>query len=395
MGERIARLAGGLGAARDGADPGEPQAAGTGAHPLGRRQHRAREPAPDVSVGDLRAGAAPPRLRAPASSSCASRRQVRTGRCRCSPAATSRRSSIAKWLNADARVFIFDEPTRGIDVGAKAEIFRLIDQLVQKGAAVLMISSEQTEIVHVCDRAYVMREGRIVGELARDRADRSQHRAAGDAPVSARAASRRGSLARAHARRRDRARAADRGVRPGESELRHAVEPAEHPDAVDHPAAAGAADDAHHHDRRARPLDGRGADARLDRARHDGHRHRIDRARACGGARGRPRLRPAQRCARRAARHPALRRDARHARHRAGTVARRHRRAERRRHSARTAAGLWRDVRRRADPDLHRHRGLRGDPSAALSHALRHLHLRARRQPRGAEARRRVRPRRC
>ena len=75
---------------------------------------------------------------------------------------------IAKWLNAAARVFIFDEPTRGIDVGAKAEIFRLIDQLVQKGAGVLMISSEQTEIVHVCDRAYVMRAGRIVGALARD-----------------------------------------------------------------------------------------------------------------------------------------------------------------------------------------------------------------------------------
>jgi ribose transport system ATP-binding protein len=75
---------------------------------------------------------------------------------------------IAKWLNAAARVFIFDEPTRGIDVGAKAEIFRLIDQLVQKGAGVLMISSEQAEIVHVCDRAYVMRAGRIVGALARD-----------------------------------------------------------------------------------------------------------------------------------------------------------------------------------------------------------------------------------
>ncbi|MGA2893975.1 MAG: sugar ABC transporter ATP-binding protein [Xanthobacteraceae bacterium] len=75
---------------------------------------------------------------------------------------------IGKWLNAQARFFIFDEPTRGIDVGAKAEIFRLLDQLVHDGAAVLMISSEQIEIVHVCDRAYVMRSGRIVGELARD-----------------------------------------------------------------------------------------------------------------------------------------------------------------------------------------------------------------------------------
>jgi ribose transport system ATP-binding protein len=74
---------------------------------------------------------------------------------------------IGKWLAADARLFIFDEPTRGIDVGAKAEIFALIDQLVSQGAAVLMISSEQIEIVHVCDRAYVMREGRIAGELSR------------------------------------------------------------------------------------------------------------------------------------------------------------------------------------------------------------------------------------
>jgi len=74
---------------------------------------------------------------------------------------------IGKWLAAQSKLFIFDEPTRGIDVGAKAEIFALIDQLVQAGAAVLMISSDQPEIVHVCDRAYVMREGRIVGELSR------------------------------------------------------------------------------------------------------------------------------------------------------------------------------------------------------------------------------------
>lgn len=75
---------------------------------------------------------------------------------------------IGKWLEAGSRLFIFDEPTRGIDVGAKAEIFALIDRLVSEGRAVLMISSEQTEIIHVCDRAYVMREKRIVGELNRD-----------------------------------------------------------------------------------------------------------------------------------------------------------------------------------------------------------------------------------
>lgn len=76
---------------------------------------------------------------------------------------------IGKWLTADARLFIFDEPTRGIDVGAKAEIFALMYNLVENGAAILMISSELSEIVNICDRAYVMREGHIAGELSRDR----------------------------------------------------------------------------------------------------------------------------------------------------------------------------------------------------------------------------------
>ena len=74
---------------------------------------------------------------------------------------------IGKWLATEAKLFIFDEPTRGIDVGAKSEIFALIDRLVADGAAALMISSEQAEICHVCDRAYVMREGRIAGHLSR------------------------------------------------------------------------------------------------------------------------------------------------------------------------------------------------------------------------------------
>jgi ribose transport system ATP-binding protein len=74
---------------------------------------------------------------------------------------------IGKWLNAASRVFIFDEPTRGIDVGAKAEIFSLLDSLVAQGAAVLMVSSELPEIVAVCDRAYVMRDRMIVEELQR------------------------------------------------------------------------------------------------------------------------------------------------------------------------------------------------------------------------------------
>lgn len=75
---------------------------------------------------------------------------------------------IGKWLTAQSRFFIFDEPTRGIDVGAKLEIFQLLDGLVHDGAAVLMVSSEQNEIVRICDRTYVMRDGRIVAELGQE-----------------------------------------------------------------------------------------------------------------------------------------------------------------------------------------------------------------------------------
>jgi len=74
---------------------------------------------------------------------------------------------IGKWLNAGSRLFIFDEPTRGIDVGAKAELFQLMETLVHEGAAVLMISSELPEIVAVCDRAYVMRDRTLAGALSR------------------------------------------------------------------------------------------------------------------------------------------------------------------------------------------------------------------------------------
>jgi len=75
---------------------------------------------------------------------------------------------IGKWLVAGSRLFIFDEPTRGIDVGAKEEVFRLIDELVRRGCGVLMISSELGEVVRVCDRAYVMRNRTVAGEVQRD-----------------------------------------------------------------------------------------------------------------------------------------------------------------------------------------------------------------------------------
>src|SRR5690625_1682315 len=72
---------------------------------------------------------------------------------------------LSKWLCSDVRIFIFDEPTRGIDVGAKTEIYQLMNQLTARGAAIIMISSEMPEILGMSDRILVMRDGRIAGEL--------------------------------------------------------------------------------------------------------------------------------------------------------------------------------------------------------------------------------------
>lgn len=72
---------------------------------------------------------------------------------------------IAKWLTADSEILIFDEPTRGIDVGAKSEIYELMTQLVKEGKSIIMISSELTEILRMSDRIVVMCEGRKTGEL--------------------------------------------------------------------------------------------------------------------------------------------------------------------------------------------------------------------------------------
>jgi ribose transport system ATP-binding protein len=77
---------------------------------------------------------------------------------------------LAKWLFTQSRVLIFDEPTRGIDVGSKAEIYHLMLRLAAQGLAILMISSELPEILKMCDRILVMHEGRISGELRRDEA---------------------------------------------------------------------------------------------------------------------------------------------------------------------------------------------------------------------------------
>lgn len=76
--------------------------------------------------------------------------------------------AIAKWLDTKPRVLILDEPTRGVDVGAKREVYQLIRRLVEEGMACIVISSELPEIIGLCHRTLVMREGRLVGELVGD-----------------------------------------------------------------------------------------------------------------------------------------------------------------------------------------------------------------------------------
>ncbi|WP_187488977.1 sugar ABC transporter ATP-binding protein [Duffyella gerundensis] len=73
---------------------------------------------------------------------------------------------ISRWVSIGPRILILDEPTRGVDVGAKSEIYRMMNQMAEQGVAILMISSELPEVVGMSDRVYVMQEGQIAGELA-------------------------------------------------------------------------------------------------------------------------------------------------------------------------------------------------------------------------------------
>lgn len=76
--------------------------------------------------------------------------------------------ALAKWIAADCKCIVFDEPTRGVDVGAKTEIYKVINTLAEKGVAVIMISSEMPEVIGMCDRVMVMRNGKISGEISKD-----------------------------------------------------------------------------------------------------------------------------------------------------------------------------------------------------------------------------------
>ena len=78
---------------------------------------------------------------------------------------------VGKFLLTDIKLFLLDEPTRGIDVGAKAEIYALVGQLARNGTAFLLVSSELPELMAVCDRIYVLCDGRPTGEFTRDHFD--------------------------------------------------------------------------------------------------------------------------------------------------------------------------------------------------------------------------------
>ena len=74
---------------------------------------------------------------------------------------------VGRWLLCRPRVLLLDEPTRGVDVGARAEIYRVLARLASEGMAILMVTSDLRELVQISDRIVVMRAGRIVGELGR------------------------------------------------------------------------------------------------------------------------------------------------------------------------------------------------------------------------------------
>ena len=82
---------------------------------------------------------------------------------------------VARWLANDPDILIMDEPTRGIDVGAKHEIYEIMEDLAQQGKAIIMISSEMPELLGMSDRVYVMCDGHLRGEIT-DRAEMTQEK---------------------------------------------------------------------------------------------------------------------------------------------------------------------------------------------------------------------------
>ena len=75
---------------------------------------------------------------------------------------------MGRWLHLDAKIYVFEDPTAGVDVGAKAEIYRLFDVALQAGAAIIIVSTDFEEVAKVCHRALIFNRGRVVAELAAD-----------------------------------------------------------------------------------------------------------------------------------------------------------------------------------------------------------------------------------
>lgn len=78
---------------------------------------------------------------------------------------------LGKWIYTDPEILILDEPTRGIDIGAKNEIYNIINDLTEEGKSIIVISSELPELLGICDRIYTLSEGKITGEFNIDDAD--------------------------------------------------------------------------------------------------------------------------------------------------------------------------------------------------------------------------------
>ena len=131
-------------------------------------------------------------------------------------------------VHRSPKVLILDEPTRGIDVGAKYEIYAIINELADQGKGVLMISSEMPELLGMCDRIYVMNEGRFVGEFTQARGEPGKHHA-GDHAVEGASTDERSQQSRAGSDARERRSSQAFGALPPEPRPATSVGPA--PDA--------------------------------------------------------------------------------------------------------------------------------------------------------------------
>ena len=143
-----------------------PQAVRPAARAGGQREHRAERAGRALPGVGVRQGQGDARdLQASTWTRCASRRPRSPQTAKNLSGGNQQKVVIAKWLVKDCDILIFDEPTRGIDVGAKEEIYRLLNELAQGGKSIIMISSELPEILRMSHRIVVMSEGRVTGTL--------------------------------------------------------------------------------------------------------------------------------------------------------------------------------------------------------------------------------------